>query len=124
MGLCPSLASSHQFSQIRNRSSPFDEFVVQQFLCGWTTICLFVEASSHKIFKFAAIFAALQAWRRRFRNEEEDFHRMRGSVRRLSMYELHCGDTERPDVGLEVIPGLLDDLRRHPERGADKGVPL
>ena len=40
------------------------------------------------------------------------------------MRHLEGGDAERPDVGLEVVLVLSDDLGRHPEGGADEGAAL
>ena len=40
------------------------------------------------------------------------------------MRHLKSGDTERPDVRLEVVLVLADDLGRHPEGRADEGAAL
>lgn len=42
----------------------------------------------------------------------------------FSINHLHRRDTERPDVRLEVISSLLDNLWRHPEGRTDECVPL
>lgn len=45
-------------------------------------------------------------------------------IRGSSVGEFHGGDSERPDVSLEIVTILLDDLWRHPKGSADKGHPL
>jgi hypothetical protein len=42
--------------------------------------------------------------------------------RRFTLGHLDSGDAEGPNIRLEAIPGLTDDLGRHPERRANKGV--
>lgn len=42
----------------------------------------------------------------------------------LSVGQLEGCDTQGPDVGFLIVPGLLDDLRSHPEWSAYKGVLL
>jgi len=41
---------------------------------------------------------------------------------RFALGHLDGGDAEGPQIRLEAIPGLADDLGRHPERRADKSV--
>lgn len=43
--------------------------------------------------------------------------------RGLALRHLDRRDAQAPDVRLRVVPGLTNDLRRHPERRADKRVP-
>jgi hypothetical protein len=49
-------------------------------------------------------------------------HRVQLSVRRLAHGELNQRDAQAPDVGLEVVAGLLNDFGRHPVGSADEGV--
>jgi hypothetical protein len=45
--------------------------------------------------------------------------------RRFALRHLDSSDTERPDIGLEIVALLLgDDLWRHPEGRADNRVSL
>lgn len=43
--------------------------------------------------------------------------------RGLALRHLDRRDAQAPDVRLRIIPGLANDLRRHPERRADERVP-
>ena len=42
----------------------------------------------------------------------------------FSQGQLHRSDTERPDIGMEVVARLLNNLGSHPEGCADKGQAL
>jgi hypothetical protein len=55
---------------------------------------------------------------------EEDLHRVDVSKRRLSIRQLHGGDTQGPDVRLEAVPILLDDFGGHPEWRTNECVAL
>src|SRR3989338_1570846 len=56
-------------------------------------------------------------WRPRG-NHKDGAHGMDVGIWRLSLCELNRRDSQRPYVGLEVVPHLLDHLRSHPERSA------
>ena len=76
------------------------------------------------------------------RDEEEDPHGMEVGVWRLALRQFYRRDAQGPHVCLGIVrctqecycdpadtasisaTWLLDDLRRHPEGGADEGVPL
>lgn len=47
---------------------------------------------------------------------------MKLCVWRLALGQLYSRDTQAPDIGLVVITALLDDLRGHPVRRADKRI--
>lgn len=115
--------SLHQFMQCFHLASPRDKFVPQQLLSGWSLLGLFDQTPRNEVLEvFAEV--ALQPWRRVLWNMEEDFHGVDVGKRWLAIGHFHCCDGQGPDVGLEVVASLLDDLRRHPERSADEGVTL
>lgn len=45
-------------------------------------------------------------------------------MRRLAIDHFNRSNTQRPDIGLEVVSSLLDNFRSHPEGCADKGIAL
>jgi hypothetical protein len=55
---------------------------------------------------------------------EEDLHGVDVTQRRLAIGHLHSCDAQGPDISLEAVTVLLNDLRGHPKGGSDKGVSL
>lgn len=100
------------------------EFMSKQFLCRRSPIRVLDQTLSDKILYGVAEIIPFKSRSGCLRNQEQDFHRMRARIRWLPVEHLHCRDTKRPDVCLEVISSLLDNLRRHPERRPDECVPL
>lgn len=67
---------------------------------------------------------ALQLGRRVLGNLQEHPHGMQVGIGRLAFGQLVGRDAQRPDVRLEVVGVLFDDLGRHPKRSAHKRVAL
>lgn len=100
-----------------------DKLVLQQFSSGWSVIGILDQAGSHETSKVSAESIVKSRWWI-LGDMEECLHGMQVCIWRLALDKLHGGDTKRPDVRLEVVAVLLDDLRGHPEWCADKRVSL
>jgi hypothetical protein len=79
------------------------------------------QAQRNKLFKRGGE-CALEHGRFGLGYEKEHTHGVVLGERRLALGHLDSGDAEGPHIRLEVVPGLADDLGRHPERRADKRV--
>jgi hypothetical protein len=112
-----------EFLESFNFAGGADEAVLQQVPGGGAVVGVFDQALRDKVFELLAELA-LEARRRVLGDVEEDLHGVHVRVGRLAEGQLDGGDAERPDVGLEVVAGLLDHLGSHPEGGADEGVAL
>lgn len=101
-----------------------DEFVSQQLLRARTTIGILRQALGDEIFERVAVLVAFESRRRLLRDQEEHLHRVGTGMGRLAVDHFNGSNAQRPNVGLIIVPGLLDDLRGHPERRADESVAL
>lgn len=120
----PVLASLDELLQSLDLARLTDESVSEELLCGWPPIGILHQAGGNEILELATEVGTLKPRCGSLRYQEQNLHGVFACVRRLAVDHLHCRDAERPDVGLEVVSGLLDDLRRHPEGRSDKGIAL
>ena len=97
--------------------------MAQEVLCSWTTVVILGETLGDEVLKVLAE-VALQARSRVLGDMEEDLHWVDVAQGRLSVGHLHSCDTQRPDISLEAVSVLLDDLRGHPEWCSNESVSL
>mmetsp|Transcript_14927 Transcript_14927/g.23379 ORF Transcript_14927/g.23379 Transcript_14927/m.23379 type:complete len:304 (+) Transcript_14927:248-1159(+) len=121
--LKPSVAFVDQLNERGGFASGTDKAVAKKFLGGRSLLGVLVQASSDEFFELLCEISF------QFRgivlgNQKQHSHRMKVSVRGLSLCHLDSGHTQRPDISLRVITSLFDNLRSHPERSTHKGVSL
>ena len=135
MLLTEDLVAEDERGQVRRAARRLDERVLEQFLGGRALLLdqytssthiagVLLEAGSDKVFKVFAPVGTLEPRRVRLGNEEQHLHRVVLCERRLALGHFNSSNTQRPDVCASIVARLANNLGRHPERRADKGVAL
>lgn len=119
----PHLLASNELLERLYLAGGSDEAVPQQLLSGRPAVAILGEALGDEI---TEVFAEIVVQRRRrvFGDVEEDLHGVDVGEGGFSICQLHGSNAQRPDVSLEAVPVLLDDLGGHPEWGPDECVAL
>jgi hypothetical protein len=111
------LISGDEFLQASGLAGPLHERRVEELLRRWTFLGVLAQAKMDEFLERRGEVALQYGWRV-LRDQEENLHGVDIGIWRLAVCQLQRGDAERPDICFAVVSRLLDDLGRHPERGA------
>lgn len=121
--LLPLLAPLDEIDKRCRFLSPLDKRVLEQLLGRGSFVRILLEAMGDEILELLGE-VALQCRRTILRDEEEHAHWMKIGIRWLALGHFYGRNAQRPNVGLGVIAGLLDNFGGHPEGGAHECVAL
>ena len=101
---------------------PSEEFVLEQFICAWSLLGVLGQALWHKVLELSRPFLLNRRWLV-LQNIDDDTTLRLINIRRVSVGQFHCENTETPDINGCVVAflGASYQLGSHPAHSSHHG---